>query len=135
MVKETDPALHNDYVHVELTHERWTGPWTVTAVITPGLCHRVTLQWRRERARRAAASYIKPHHLRPPVVRHDFGDEYAHFAWGSDLELGAASALASPLYTLVNRCTVQLPNGFWERRYRRRYLNGSLSGFITESEC
>ena len=47
----------------------------------------------------------------------------------------ADSTLASPLYTLVDRCTVQLPNGSWEWRYRGRYLNGSLSGFITESEC
>ena len=134
MVKEADPALHNDCVHVKLTHERWIGPWTVTAVITPGLCYRVTVQGRRERVRRVAASHIKPHHLRPPVLRHDFGDEYAHFAWGPDLGLGDALTLASPLYTLVDRCTIQLPNGFREWRYRGSYLNGALSGFITESE-
>ena len=135
LVKETDSALHNDCVHVKLTHERWTGLWTVTAVITPGLCDRVTLQGRREIVRRAAAPHIKPHHLKPPVLRDDFGDEYTHFAWGPDLGLGAASTLASPLYTLVDRCTIQLPNGFWEWRYRGRHLNGSLSGFITGSEC
>ena len=134
MVKEADPALHNDCVHVKLTPERWTGPWTVTAGIAPGLCYRVTLQGRQKRVRRAAASHIKPHHLRPPVLRHDFGDEYAHFTWGPDLGLGAASTLASPLYTLVDHCTIQLLNGFWEGRYRGRYLNGALSGFITESE-
>ena len=135
LVKEADSALHNDCVHVKLTHDRWTGPWTVTAVITPGLCYRVSLEGRRERVRRAAASHIKPDHLRPPPLRHDFGDEYAHFAWGPDSGLGAASTLASPLYTLVDRCTIQLPNRSWEWRYRGRYLNGSLSGFITESEC
>ena len=47
----------------------------------------------------------------------------------------ADSTLASPLYILVDRCTIQLPNGSWEWRYRGRYLDGSLSGFITESEC
>ena len=47
----------------------------------------------------------------------------------------ADSNLASLLYTLVDRCTIQLPNRSWERRYRGCYLNGSLSGFITESEC
>ena len=134
-MKEADSALHNDCVHVKLTHERWTGPWTVTAVITPGLCYRVTLQERRERVRRAAASHIKPYHLRPPSLRHGFGDEYAHFAWGPTLGLVAASTLASPLYTLVDRCTIQIPNGSWEWSYRGRYLNCSLSGFITESEC
>ena len=134
-MKEADSALHNDCVHVKLTHERWTGPWTVTAAITPGLCYRVTLQARRERVRRATASHIKPHHLRPPVLRYNFGDEYAHFVWGPDLELGAALTLASPLYTLVDRCTIQLPNGFWEWRYRGRYLNGSLSGSVTGSGC
>ena len=131
LVKEADSTLHNDYVHVKLTHDRWTGPWTVTAVITPGLCSRVTLQGRREKVRRAAAAHIKPYHMRPPPLRHDFGDEYAHFAWGPDSGLGTASTLASPLYTLVDRCMIQLPNGSWEWRYRGRDLNDSLSGFIT----
>ena len=135
LVKEADSALHNDCVHVKLTHDRWTGPWTVTAIITPGLRYRVILQGRRERVRRAAASHIKHYRLRPPSLRHDFGDEYAHFAWGFDLGLGAASTRASPLYTQVDRCTIQLPTGSWEWRYRGRYLNGSLSGFITKSEC
>ena len=135
LVKETDSALHNDCIHVKLTHDRWTGPWTVTAVILPGLCYRVTLQGRRERVQRAAASRIKPYHLRSPPPRHDFSDESAHFAWDPDLGLGATSTLASPLYTLVDRYTIQLPNGSWEWRYRGRYLNGSLSGFITESKC
>ena len=103
---------------MKLTHDRWAGPWTITAVITPGLCYRVTLQGRREKVRRAAAPHIKPYHLRPPSLRHDFGDEYAHFAWGPDLGLGAASTLASPLCTLVDRCTIQIPNGSWEWRYR-----------------
>ena len=101
LVKEADSALHNDCVHVKLTHDRWTGPWTVTTVITPGLCYRVTLQGRRERVRRAAASHIKPYHLRPPPLLHDYGDEYTDFAWGPDLGSGAASTLASPLHTLV----------------------------------
>ena len=35
----------------------------------------------------------------------------------------------------MDRCTIQLPNGSWEWRYRGRYLNRSLSGFITQSEC
>ena len=102
LVKEAGSAPHNDCVHVKLTHERWTGPWTVTAVITPGLCYRVALQGRREKVWRAAASHIKRYHLRPPLLRHDFGDEYAHFAWGPDLGSAAASTLTSPLYTLVD---------------------------------
>ena len=44
LVKEADSALHGDCVHVNLTHERWTGPWNVTAVITLRLCYRVTLR-------------------------------------------------------------------------------------------
>ena len=130
-VKEAGFVLHNDCVHVNLTHDRWTGPWTVTAVMTPGLCYCVTLQGRREGVRRAAASHIKPYHLRPPSLRHDFGKEYAHFACGPGLGLAVASTLASPIYTLVDRCSIQLPNGSWELRCRGRYLNGSLSRFIT----
>ena len=106
LVKEADSALQNECFHVKLTHDRWTGPWTLTAVITPGLCYRVTLQGRRERVRRAAASHTKPYHLRPLPLRYDFGNEYAHSAWGPDLGLGAASTLASPFYTLVDRCTI-----------------------------
>ena len=111
LVREAGSALHNDCVHVRLTHDRWTGPCTVTALITLRLCYRVTLQGRRERVRRAVASHIKPYHLRPSSLRYDLGDEYAHFAWGPDLGLlAAASTLASPIYTLVDRCPIQLPN-------------------------
>ena len=42
--------------------------------------------------------------------------------------------MVSTLYTLADRCTIQIPNASWEWRYRGGYLNGSLSGFITESE-
>ena len=35
----------------------------------------------------------------------------------------------------MDRCPIQLPNGSWEWRYRIRYINGSLSGFVTEREC
>ena len=135
LVKEPDSALHNDCAQTKLTHDWWTGPWTVTAVMTPGLCYRVTHQGRRERVRRAATSHIKPYHRRPLTLRHEFGEEYAHFAWGPDLGLVADSTLASPLYTLVDRCTIQLPNGSWEWRNRGRYPNGFVSGFIAESKC
>ena len=135
LVKKVDSALHNDCVHVKLTHDRWTGPWTVTTVITPGLCYHVTLQGRWERVRRAAASRIKLYHLRPPTLRCEFGGEYAPFAWAPDLGLGATSTLASALYTLVDRCKIHFPNGSWEWRYRGRCLNNSLLKIITESEC
>ena len=104
-------------------------------MITPALCYRVTLQGRRERVGRAAASYIKSYHLRPPSLRRHFGDENAFFAWGPDFALVAALILASSIYTLGDRCPIQLLDGSWKWRYRGRYLNGSLSGFITESEC
>ena len=113
---------------MDRTVDRHNSDNTRTVLLCP-------LQKRRERVRCAAASHIKPYHLRPPLLRHDFGDGYAHFTWGPDLGLTAASTLASPIYTLVDRCPIQLPNGSWEWRYRGRYLNGSLSGFITESEC
>ena len=135
LVKEAGSELHNDFVHVKLIHNRWTRPWTDTAVITPGLCYRVTLQGRRERVWRAAASHIKPYRLRPPSLRHDFGDEYAHFAWGPYLGLATASTLSSPIYNLVDHWPIQLPNESSEWRYPGRYLNDSLSGFITESDC
>ena len=60
LVKEADSVLHKDCVHVKLTHGGWTGPWTVTAMITLGLGYHITLQGRRERVRRAEASHIIP---------------------------------------------------------------------------
>ena len=110
LVKEADSALHNDCVQVKLTHDRRTGPWTVTAVITPGLCYCVTLQGRRKRVRRAATSHIKPYHFRPPSLRYEFGEEYAHLDWGPDLGLAAGSMLASSIYNLVDHCPIKLPN-------------------------
>ena len=110
LAKEADSALHNDCVYVKLTRNQWTGPWTVTAVVTPGLYYRVTLQGRRERVRQAATSHITPYHLKPQSLRHDFGEEYAHIAWGPDVRLAAASILASSIYTLVDRCSIQRLN-------------------------
>ena len=110
LAKEAGFILHTEDVHVKLTHDRWTGPWTVTAVITPRLFYRVTLQGRRERVRRATTSHVKPYHTRPQSRRHDFSDEYAYCAWGPELGLAAASTLISPMYTLVDRYPIQLPN-------------------------
>ena len=135
MVREADSTIRSDSIHQKLAPERWTGPWTVTAVITPGLCFRVVLNGRQERVRRAAASHIKPYHIRPPQLRHDFGDEYAHFAWGPDLGLATDSTIASPLYTLIDRFSVRHANGTCEWKYRGRYLNGSESDWLSESEC
>ena len=132
LVKEADSALHNDCFHMKLNRDRWTGPRAVKAVITPGLCYRVTRQEKREIVRRAAASHIKPYHLRPSSRRHDFGDEYAYFAWGPHLGLAGASTLTSPIYTLVDRCPIQRQNGSREWRNLGRYLNAFLSGFIAE---
>ena len=112
LLKEADSTLHKDCVHVKLAHDRWKGLWTVTAVITPGTCYRLTVTGTRKRVRRVAAFYIKSHHRRPPSLRHEFGDEYAHFALGSDLGLAAASTLASPIYSLMDHGPIQLRNGF-----------------------
>ena len=60
LVHESDSTLGNEGVHRKLVHEKWTGPWTVTAVITPGLCYQVVLNGRQIRERRAAASHPKP---------------------------------------------------------------------------
>ena len=53
-------------------------------------------------------------------LRQEFGDEYAHFVWGLDLGLAAASTSTLPTYTLMRRCPIQRPNGSWEWRYRGR---------------
>ena len=68
-------------------------------------------------------------------LRHDFGDEYAHSTWGPDLGLADDSTVASPLYTLVDRQSVERANGTWEWEYKGRYLNGSESEWLPESEC
>ena len=55
------------------------------------------------------------------------------FSWGPHLVVAAASTLASSMYTQVDRCPIQRPNGSWEWRYCGPYLDGSNSGWITES--
>ena len=84
--------LHTDGVHAKLNHNRWTGPWTVTALITPGLCYCIALQGRRERVRREGTYNKAPDHTRPKSPRHEFSDEFDHFAWGPDIGLAAQVA-------------------------------------------
>lgn len=50
----------------------------------------------------AAASHINHFHVSPPEQRHDFGNEYAQFAWDTDQWLAAPPIAAYSLYTLVN---------------------------------
>lgn len=75
----------------------------VSAEITPSLCYHVVLNGRQVMERRAAAPNIKPFHVSPPGLRHDFGNEYAHFAWDADLELASLPTQAPTLYPLMDR--------------------------------
>ena len=99
-MRESDSTLGNEGVHRKLVHEKWTGPWKVTASIASGLCYQVVMNGRQIRERRAAASHLKPYNVRPTGFCHEFGDEYAHFAWEADLGLAMPSTAASQLYTL-----------------------------------
>ena len=76
LVKESGSALYNDCVHPKLTHDRWTGPWTVTAVIQAvtvhGPVHRswVSLGWTQSLYNADPDSFTKtksPGFVRVPV--------------------------------------------------------------------
>lgn len=41
--------------------------------------------------------------MRPTDRRHDFGDEFAHFAWEIDLGISKPSTLAVPMYAYPHR--------------------------------
>ena len=82
MVQESDATLSKEGVHPKLVHEKWTGPWKVASIVTPGLCYRVVLNGRQIREHRASAAHMKPFYVRSANLRHNFEDEYAHFAWG-----------------------------------------------------
>lgn len=55
--------------------------------------------------------------------------------WGHDLGLVACFTIASPLYTLIVWTLVEHPNRTCEWNYPGRYLNGSNSDSMPESEC
>lgn len=97
--QESDSTLENEGVYRKMVHERWTGP-SIAAVITRCLCYYVFLSGQRIRERRAPASHAKSYHIRLVELRHEFDDEYAYFAWESDLGLASPSTVASPLYNL-----------------------------------
>ena len=135
MIQESDATISKEGVHLKLVHEKWTGPWKVVSTVTPGLCYRVVLKGRQIRERRASAAHMKPFYVRPANLRHDFEDEYAHFAWGADLGLAEPSTVASPMYTLLDRRAVREQTGAWKWEYRGRYLNGSESDWVSETEA
>ena len=135
MVQEANSTLWHGRVHRKLVHVKWTGAWEFSAIITPGLCCHVVLNGRQVRETRAAASHIKPFHVRPSWLRHGFGDEYAHFAWDADLGLAAPSTMAPPLYTLVDRQASAKKGGARRWEYKGRFLNGTESGWATEEHA
>ena len=126
MMQEADSTLWHEGVYRKLVHQKWT--WKVSTIMTLGLCYHVVLNGRQVRERRAAASHIKPFYVRPSWLRHDFGDEYAHFAWDADLGLAASSTMAAPLYTLVDRQASAREGGAWRWEYKGRFLNETESG-------
>ena len=84
---------------------------------------------RRTRRRTVSAAHVKTFYLRPEHLRHAFEDEFAHLAWGADLELAHTSTGAVPLYTLTDRQSVGSTGNGCEWQYRGLCQGG------TESEC
>ena len=78
---------------------------------------------RQIRERKAAASHLKPYHVKPTGLCHEFGDEYAHFAWKADLGLALPSTVASPLYALVDRSAVSSGDNSWKWNYKREVFD------------
>ena len=48
LVREAESVLHRGDIHSKMAPKRWAGLWTVIAIITPGLCYRVTLNGRQK---------------------------------------------------------------------------------------
>ena len=111
LVKEADSKMVQEGTHAKLAHEHSMGPWQVTAIEQPGISYQVTMSGRRIRRRTVSAAYIKAFYLRPEHLRHAFEDEFAHLAWGADLEFADISTVVVPLYTLR-------PAGRWEHGKR-----------------
>ena len=136
MVQEADSTLWHEGVHRKLVHEKWAGPWKVSAVITPGLCYHVVLNGSQVRERWAAAFYIKPFHFRPPGLRHDFGNQYAHFAWDADLGLATPFHSGTPVVHTGGQPGVGKKSGAaWRWEYKRRFLIRAESGWNQRRMC
>ena len=111
LVKEADNKMAQEGTHAKLSHEHWTGSWQLTTIVQPSISYQVTMSVRRIRMRTVSAAHIKAFYLRPEHVRRAFEDEFAHLAWGADLEFADISTVVVPLYTLR-------PAGRWEHGKR-----------------
>ena len=135
LVRESASTLHRDGVHPKLSHDHFTGPWTVVNVVRAGLSFTVRLNGRHIRQRTVVASDIKPFYSRPLHLRHPFEDEFSHFVWAPDLGLAEDSTVASPLYTLTNRRVARGVGGAsaaWAWEYQGRYQDGTTTSWLTE---
>ena len=62
-------------------------------------------------------------------------DEFAQFAWTSDLGLKSPSTVANPFYTLVDRRRITSSTGVESWEYRGRYQRGTDSRWVSEVEA
>ena len=134
LVKEACSKMVQEGRHTKLAHEHWTGPWQVTVIEQPGISYQVTMSGRRIRRRTVSAAYIKAFYLRPEHLRHAFENEFAHLAWGADLELEDTSTVAVPLYTLTDLQAVGSTGNGWEWQYRGLHQGGAESEWRLEGE-
>lgn len=78
---------------------------------------------------------MKSFHARPPHLRHASEKNIAHLAWAEDFGLAEPSTVASPLYKFIGRKAVKGGTNSWTWRYRGRYVDGTESPWLTESEA
>ena len=135
LVREMESTIYREGVSRKIQHERWTGPWTVEEIGQIGLILKVVMQGRKVRARTVSTADVKLFHVRPPDLRHPMADEFAQFAWTSDLGLKSPSTVANPFYTLVDRRRVTSSKGVERWEYRGCYQRGTDSRWVSEVEA
>ena len=77
---------------------------------------------------------LKPFYGRSSDLRHPIEDEFAPIAWGAAFGLRGDSVAAAPMYTLMDRRTMDSVSGVARWEYRGKYLDGASSDWATESE-
>ena len=114
LVREADSTRSREGYGTKLHHEKYTGPWSTTRVLTTGLSVEVKLRGRKTRKRTVATSALKPFTVRPPDLRHSIEDELAQYAWEADYSNPPSHTDRPPipmLRTLVERREATAPTG------------------------
>ena len=130
LARESESSLFRQAMRPTLVPEKWTGPWKVVK----GSSAIIETEGRKTRTRTVSMVSHKPFSRRSSDLRHPIEDDFAQIVWIADFGLRGDSIAAAPMYTLMDRRTMDSVSGVARWEYRGKYLDGASSDWATESE-